>query len=356
MHIAVLANLALLAAGHGEMTMPPTRNYGTLDRGGTCKVFHDPEDKSPEDGLCRWFSQGCQPGCDTCTDTFEQNPCKTPKSPTLYDVNLLTYGKAFGNVVFQHNPWRSPGFAPIGSPCGLAGGGSTYHPSNGAEAPQGFKQGMDGRDLPPMAGVDTRWQAGSVVEVAWAIHANHGGGYSYRLCPDTGKTADLTEECFQAHHLQFVGDDSWIQYGTEKANRTAIPAHRTSVGTNPAGSQWTKNPIPACGDLTGGVSGDKWCTYPAQFQEPLPGLYGYGEGACATLNNVGGNKCGAAQQKSIREKFKFNIVDKVQIPSDIPPGKYVLSFRWDCEQTPQIWAQCADVTIIGGTNQESLHV
>ena len=25
------------------------------------------------------------------------------------------------------------------------------------------------------------------------------------------------------------------------------------------------------------------------------------------------------------------------------PGEYVLSFRWDCEQTPQIWAGCSDI-------------
>merc|ERR1711934_802071 len=37
-----------------------------------------------------------------------------------------------------------------------------------------------------------------------------------------------------------------------------------------------------------------------------------------------------------------------KIPENLPSGKYVLSFRWDCEQTPQIWAQCADVTITGG--------
>ena len=31
--------------------------------------------------------------------------------------------------------------------------------------------------------------------------------------------------------------------------------------------------------------------------------------------------------------------------ADIEPGEYVLSWRWDCEQTPQVWNSCADVTI-----------
>ena len=27
-------------------------------------------------------------------------------------------------------------------------------------------------------------------------------------------------------------------------------------------------------------------------------------------------------------------------------GDYVLSWRWDCEQTPQIWNTCADLTVV----------
>ena len=68
--------------------------------------------------------------------------------------------------------------------------------------------------------------------------------------------------------------------------------------------------------------------------------------------------------------FNFNIADHVKVPD--APGDYVLSFRWvrpplskpvrhwlrklasdrlclllaqDCEQTPQIWAGCADIRI-----------
>lgn len=44
----------------------------------------------------------------------------------------------------------------------------------------------------------------------------------------------------------------------------------------------------------------------------------------------------------------FQIVDKIKVPQ-LPEGEYVVSFRWDCEQTPQVWSQCADVVI---TSQE----
>jgi hypothetical protein len=43
------------------------------------------------------------------------------------------------------------------------------------------------------------------------------------------------------------------------------------------------------------------------------------------------------------------IVDKVLIPKDLPSGKYVVSWRWDCEQTAQIWAGCGDVLVSGGS-------
>lgn len=40
------------------------------------------------------------------------------------------------------------------------------------------------------------------------------------------------------------------------------------------------------------------------------------------------------------------ISDEVVIPKTLPPGKYVLSWRWDCEETAQVWQNCADVNIL----------
>ena len=42
---------------------------------------------------------------------------------------------------------------------------------------------------------------------------------------------------------------------------------------------------------------------------------------------------------------EYSIEDSIVIPSNIPAGDYVLGWRWDCEQTTQIWANCADITI-----------
>jgi hypothetical protein len=40
------------------------------------------------------------------------------------------------------------------------------------------------------------------------------------------------------------------------------------------------------------------------------------------------------------------IEDTVQIPEHIAPGEYVLGWRWDCEETTQIWQSCSDITIV----------
>jgi hypothetical protein len=229
-----------------------------------------------------------------------------------------------------------------------------------------------------MPGVKTEWAAGSVQDVAWGINANHGGGYSYRLCKLSEDGTKATEECFQKTPLQFVGDESWIQFGDDESNRTAFPAVRTSEGTNPSGSQWTKNPIAPCSGPDGGgipgpphstIIGKLWhhtpCTNP-QFEPilkdvikghpkfaPQDGLYGFGMGHCTSITNLHLNgtfipsdtACSEEEHAFWFSRFNFNIIDKVQIPADLVPGKYLLSFRWDAEQTPQIWTNCADVTI-----------
>lgn len=69
-------------------------------------------------------------------------------------------------------------------------------------------------------------------------------------------------------------------------------------------------------------------------------LGGFGGGACGS--SLPGTKCSPAKMK--KQSFQWGIVDKVTVPN-VPAGDYVISFRWDSEQTPQAWTQCGDVTI-----------
>ena len=66
-----------------------------------------------------------------------------------------------------------------------------------------------------------------------------------------------------------------------------------------------------------------------QFPAPAPGLMGYGESYLAPG----------------QPHFLFTVMDQVEVPQ-VSPGQYVLSFRWDCEQTSQIWTACANINIL----------
>jgi len=168
--------------------------------------------------------------------------------------------------------------------------------------------------------------------VFWGINANHGGGYNFRLCPYSGDRNTLTEECFQTLPLKFAGDIQWVQY--QNGTRVEFKAKRVSVGTTPKGSQWTRNPIPACSDLHGGSDNVTICPRGTQFQPPGPGLYGFG------LHD------GLHYNLGIKFDFHWSIVDRLEVPVDLKPGRYAFSWRWDCEQSAQVWSSCADVTIV----------
>merc|ERR1712139_196345 len=103
-----------------------------------------------------------------------------------------------------------------------------------------------------------------------------------------------TEECFKQNHLKFVGGVQWVQWGADKGSRIEIPALRVDEGTHPAGSQWTRFPLPACGSSVGGdaaggsnvkgrIQAGGECNR-TQFKPPVPGLFGYGKTQCVFPN------------------------------------------------------------------------
>ena len=252
--------------------------------------------------------------------------------PTIFDLKLRTYPNAPDQSRILLHPWRAPGTAPVVSPCGVAGG--NFFGCEGGKCNLhrgGFGYGPQAVDVNfKYEFHTTEWTRGAVVEVIWGILANHGGGYSYRLCktPEQGYS-HLTEECFQSTPLDFVGDTQWVQYGEDEMTRVEIPATRTKIGTHPKGSQWTKNPIPACNGGYGGfLNPTRDCPEGIQFEAPKPDLYGFGVNSAYTV-----------------EHFPFSIVDLVRIPVDLPAGNFVLSFRWDCEQSAQVWNTCANIRL-----------
>lgn len=360
--IILLAALVTTSQGHGDMTWPPTRIGTSMETAGWCVGINP----FTERGTCFWWSQCCSPGCPSCTGAGRvpvpgskgiPKCCDTATEPTL-DPKYRTVPDfpEYGGDIYKYNPWRSPGHAPVNSPCGTAGGGGNWsanpvkEPSSLGPYQVGIKGGMDGRDVPKLTQTKTIWEAGSVQEAAWSVFANHGGGYAYRLCP----ADNLTEEGCAAGHLRFHGDHTYIQYKSNRKNRTAIPATRVTKGTYPPGSMWTVNPIPGCsGHNSGGrslpVEDAHSCDNGPTFKPPLPGLYGHGASTCFNWNGETHQRtanCTMEEEKSWFKQFNFNMVDLVQIPHDTIEGEYVLSWRWDSEETSQIWTNCADVTVV----------
>lgn len=352
---------------------------------GTC---HGPTPDLPQqNGSCLWFNDGCLIGCDRCDGSVKtqgSTGCQFPTQPiqptlpkTFWSwpdttsTPLHRHGTCgdspTGDDPFKFHPWRAPGFAPVESPCGLAGGfykPVNGFPGNGGYPPAGVQHGFDGRNMPPVQ--QMVWPAGSHQEVAVSVNANHGGGYSYRLCPKPAEFHQVTEECFQRHHLRFVGDTQWVQWGADKTSRIAVPALRVEEGTNPRGSQWTRFPMPACGgalggdaaggsDVSGRIQAGAECNK-TQFQPPVPGLFGYGLTQCVFPDSQiptaglfpGSRRCTEKELDDVQRLFNVNFVDLVGIPADLPIGDYVLSWRHDSEQTAQVWAACADITVTSG--------
>jgi len=44
--------------------------------------------------------------------------------------------------------------------------------------------------------------------------------------------------------------------------------------------------------------------------------------------------------------WKWSVADKVKVPTDLKAGPYLLSWRWDCEESVQVWQNCADVVLV----------
>jgi len=260
---------------------------------------------------------------------------------------------------------------------------------NGASGPEDmqFKAGTMGSELfhkaltnPGAAKADgeeqpvTQWTAGGVAEVATgALFANHGGGYQWRLCPTAEFTADgiKNEECFQRSPLEYATGKSTIQFGDHHRMRNNTEGSRVEFdavrvtdantdGVMPKGSTWTKYPVPNRGNgnslLARGSLGEGE-PYASSldkhgkllpptdltFAEPAEGVYGFGAIDMWTRIFYSPD-LGTVQET--KDHYDFTVADTVNVPEK--EGRYVLSWRWDAEQSSQVWSNCALVDIIQG--------
>jgi len=282
--------------------------------------------------------------------------CNSGKVATINDPKLRTVNRnataGSPEDIYKHNPWRAAGTAPVGDACGLAGG--TPWPQEVGEAGDYTAtiyahHGLNGTLLPPM---DTGvvWTIGLEAEVTWQVLNNHGGGYSYRLCP-----ADeiLTEKCFQNHQLEFVQDQQAIV--DRNGSMTPVSGIFVTEGTYPLGSMWSTIPVPPT------WLGPRCLPGPNDTNSTPNGCQDWEanlvDGPCVPCPGTPGSDCSRCDNGNYPafeppcdgcegcDHF-HSIRDVVKVPKDLQPGKYVLGWRWDCEATAQVWTNCADVTLV----------
>ena len=108
--------------------------------------------------------------------------------------------------------------------------------------------------------------------------------------------SELNEECFSKGYLEFAGESQWFNYYRDEPefDEGTWTERKALRYTTPAGSQWTVI-----------------------------------EQADPALNDA---------------DWVFR--DLVAVPESLEPGSYVLSMRWDSENSPQIWSSCSNIEIV----------
>merc|ERR1712039_634697 len=210
----------------------------------------------------------------------------------------------------------------------------------------GAKMGDMGSKLPALHS-GAVWKAGSSVEVGWTVMANHGGGYAYRLA---SADSPLTEQTFQQMPLDFVGPSILRWDGNRTSQLEFDPVKlgwQTNKGTVPKGSTWRKNPIPSGIWQREGATFDPVCTESDECIRALAtgGMDQHSMQATADASHQGICRCSHFSNGGYLLP-NLEVVDNVIVPKDLKSGHYVLQWRWDCEETDQIWASCSDVSVV----------
>jgi len=126
-----------------------------------------------------------------------------------------------------------------------------------------------------------------------AINNNHHGYYQFRLCPVQGDDyAGIKESDCAKHVIDFASDQIGVK-----------PRYAGKALPGGAPESYI-----AARDRLGSVDGSKW------------------------------------RDVSLLEEDGSVYVDKLLVPN-LPEGKYVLQWRWDCIETAQVWSSCSDISL-----------
>jgi len=308
--LLALVSLSSSVSGHGGVLWPPIWQDGVgrpIEELTSHVIMSEPQVRDPNSNRKVWSAKSWltdQAYTGGVGDEFKGiGPVTNLRNP-----NSRNFDNCNARCAENTNPWAAPGQAPsLGGGCGIFGGNPYGCPANkdsrppgsvcGQEAPEGRGKrgtssfGTDARlfDFPQM--ITTDWEIGSAQEVVWTSRGSHRGGYTYRLCkmPEEGRTG-ITEECFTKNVLQFANNFTMmksfeaLEKGWERFEQIDL-----REGTYPEGSVW--RPV------------------------------------------------GKVMEGAIRK-------DLVLVPTTLPPGDYVLGWRWDGSGGNQVWVSCSSVRLV----------
>lgn len=162
-------------------------------------------------------------------------------------------------------------------------------------------------------GVQQTYKAGQIIDIEWCVSniADHGGIYSYRLCTDDSLTAKFTNPNYIPTQDDNTAMEACFQKGILSC--TDVPGQDCPVHPD-CQSGWGCEKATSwfnCGPKDNGRCQSK------------------GTEACACHENVG-----------------TVLKDRVKLPDNYRSNHTLIGFRWDSQDTPQLWLHCSDVAIL----------
>ena len=190
-------------------------------------------------------------------------------------------------------------------------------------------------------------------------------------------TEALTEDCFNRHVLEFAHPERHTLVFKDPSKNFDVNATLVTEG---GGKGWMLHPFPTMADgdcdyiVQGAGKTGIHCYYAngtrddghghaahIAYSGHCPGcgppLY-MSDGACPwpatitvasfpgiSMKGAGSDPSRVPNPAPLHPMESYAVEDALKVPADIAPGDYVLSYRWDCEATSQIWQSCSDVTI-----------
>ena len=289
-----------LVAGHGGMLWPPAWQDGKgvpLNKISKNKVYSDPVVVDPASGrsvisIKNWLTDQAYLGGHgdqyfgvgniTNPECSKKKFCKEKKTPWAAPGRAVSLGGGCG--IFGGNPYGCPAGNDTRAPGSVCG---QYKSPRGT-----FAFGSSALDMEFPQALTTEWALGSQQDVAWVAKGGHLGGYTYRLCkmPLEGKTG-ITEECFAQNVLKFATPYTRMRQVDKPGKWKKVKQDDLTEGTYPPGSAWRH----------------------------------------IAVQTRKGN--------GILRK------DTIVVPTNLPEGDYVLSFRWDTV-APQIWVSCGNIKLV----------